>query len=191
MIGRRWCLTIRMRARATDPMGIGVEGAAGDWWGSLVGIPWFGDVIHDPWKLAALGNPDGARLLVMLRDPVARFAVDQVAGAARAAANASFQRGLYADLLLRLWRLCHASRCWCSSRSDASRDAAEELARTVEFLELDVASPPATPRRHPASLRRPLRDDQRRILARAYAPENRRLASLVPDLDLALWEPAA
>ena len=53
-----------------------------------------------------------ARLLVLLRDPVERFRSGRtlaenrfrVGATARAAANAAFNRGLYADQLLRLWR---------------------------------------------------------------------------------------
>ncbi len=53
-----------------------------------------------------------ARLLVLLRDPVERFRSGRtlaenrftVGSTARAAANAAFNRGLYADQLLRLWR---------------------------------------------------------------------------------------
>jgi hypothetical protein len=169
--------------------GIGVAGSAGDWWSVLAGVPWLGDAIHDPWKLAALGSPD-ARLLVMLCDPLARFATDQVVGPVRASANASFQRGLYADLLMRLWRVVPREQVLVLQQERCVRDTKTELTRTLEFLKphgrpLDTL--PSPPSKSPTSLR----DDQRRTLARAYAPENQRLASLVPDLDLDLWEPAA
>jgi hypothetical protein len=171
-------------------VGIGVEGAAGDWWGSLVGVPWSSDLIHDPWKVAALADAD-AHWLVMLCDPVVRFAADPVTGAVRASANASFQRGLYADLLLRLWRIVPRERVLVLQQERCEIDPAGERARTLRFLELDIEPAPAAsepPSSEPATS---LRDDQRRALARAYVAENRRLAALVPDLDLGLWEPQA
>jgi hypothetical protein len=172
-----------------DARGVGVEGAAGDWWGLLVGIPWFAGVVHDPWQVAALGASQG-RLLVMLRDPVARFATDPVIGSARASANASFQRGLYADALLRLWRVVPREQVLVLQQERCLHDTAGELARTIRFLGLEASAfraPDVRPAMAPAG---PLRDDQHRTLAREYAPQNRRLAALVPELDLDLWESA-
>jgi hypothetical protein len=173
----------------SDALGIGVEGAAGEWWCSLIGIPWSGAVIHDPWQVQALKDTGPARLIVMLCDPLARFVTDPVSGPARASANASFQRGLYADLLVRLWRVVLPDRVLVLQQERCLTNPAGELARTRDFLGLDGArSSTSTP---PPSPFAPLRPDQHRTLARAYAPENRRLAALLPDLDMSLWESAA
>ncbi len=74
---------------------------------------WTPGYMLDAWTPALLREaaPD-ARLLVLLRDPVERFRSGRtlaenrftVGSTARAAANAAFNRGLYADQLLRLWR---------------------------------------------------------------------------------------
>jgi hypothetical protein len=174
----------------TDALGIGVEGAAGDWWCSILGLEWRSGLIHDPWRLADLRRDAPAtRLLVMLRDPVARFTADQVTGPVRASANASFERGLYADLLSRLWRLFPRDQVFVLQQERCQRDPAAELAKTTAFVGLEAtAAAPPTPPLTPAPSLRP---DQRLVLARRYARENLRLATLVPDLELALWEAPA
>ena len=93
------------RSRRTTPTSPGRRASlAGEW------TPGY---MLDPWTppLLRRAAPD-ARLLVLLRDPVERFRSGRtlaenrltVGASARAAANAGFQRGIYADQLLRLWR---------------------------------------------------------------------------------------
>ena len=83
------------------------------------------------------------------------------------------------------------SRCSSSSTSAASRDPLAELRRTFAFLGLDpeAAGGIAVGVRVNASQgpKAALSAWHQDVLARRYAPENERLAALVPDLDLALW----
>ena len=74
---------------------------------------WTPGYMLDAWTPALLRQAaPAARLLVLLRDPVERFRSGitlaeghaTVGSTARAATNAAFSRGLYADQLLRLWR---------------------------------------------------------------------------------------
>jgi hypothetical protein len=140
-----------------------------------------------------------ARLLVLLRDPVARFRSGRrgdedlrLGMTARAAANASFSRGLYADQLLRLWSAFPPERVLVLQYERCLREAQRELRRTYAFLGLDpdvadhvdvnvqeAGSDPA--------VGAGLDERQADTLGRAYAPENERLAGLLPDLDLDLW----
>jgi hypothetical protein len=141
-----------------------------------------------------------ARLLVLLRDPVERYRSGRtlaegrltVGASARAAANAGFQRGIYADQLLRLWRAFPRRQVLVLQFERCVREPRAALERTFRFLDLDPA--------HAATLdvsrvvnesRGPKVDltvEQRATLVARYAPENRRLAALLgDDLDLSLW----
>ncbi len=85
-----------------------------------------------------------ARLLVLLRDPVERFRSGRtlaenrftVGSTARAAANAAFNRGLYADQLLRLWRVFPREQVLVLQYELCVADAPGQLARTFDFLGL-------------------------------------------------------
>jgi len=161
---------------------------------------WTPEYMLHPWTPSLLRQaaPE-ARLLVLLRDPVERFCRDRSAleggssGVAtpRAAANAAFGRGLYADQLVRLWRAFPREQVLVLQVERCAADVHGELARTFEFLgltseslaDLDTAPrPDASP--GPAAS---LSTWQLEVLAQRYAPENDRLAALLPDLDLALW----
>ncbi len=173
--------------------------------GSIAG-EWSPEYMVDFWVPPLLHRAaPAARLLVLLRDPVERFSsgpdpLERAPSApwtARAKAGASFQAGLYADQLLRLWAAFPGHQVFVLQYERCMRDPRAELRRTFEFLGLDAAPADsidiervtggAVP---PASGDWPLNEDQRRTLARGYAPENRRLAALLPDLDLSLWTAA-
>jgi hypothetical protein len=161
---------------------------------------WTPGYMLDAWtpRLLRRAAPD-ARLLVLVRDPVERFRSGRtlaesrftVGSTARAAANAAFGRGLYADQLLRLWRAFPREQVLVLQYERCSDDPAVELRRTFAFLGLDPDAAPTidlgvrvNASQGPKSALTPWQAD---VLARRYAPENERLASLVPDLDLALW----
>ena len=141
-----------------------------------------------------------ARLLVLLRDPVERFRSGRtlaenrftVGSTARAAANAAFNRGLYADQLLRLWRAWPRDQVLVLQYERCVTDPRGQLERTYGFLGLEPVLPDE--RRLGQRVNASAGDKvalspwQREELARRYAPENERLAELVPDLDLSLWQ---
>lgn len=159
---------------------------------------WTPGYMLDAWTPALLRQaaPD-ARLLVLLRDPVERFRSGRtlaenrftVGSTARAAANAAFNRGLYADQLLRLWSAFPREQTLVLQYERCVADTAAQLARTFEFLGLDVYDGVDLGQRVNASrgAKVTLSAWQEDMLLRHYAPENARLGALVPELDLSLW----
>ncbi len=141
-----------------------------------------------------------ARLLVLLRDPVERFRSGRtlaenrftVGSTARAAANAAFNRGIYADQLLRLWSVFPREQVLVLQYERCVADPAGELRRTYEFIGLDPFVPDdldvagrVNASRGPKVTLSAWQEDQ---LVRRYAPENERLAAQLPELDLSLWK---
>ena len=168
--------------------------------GHLAG-EWTPGYMLDAWTPALLRQaaPD-ARLLVLLRDPVERFRSGRtlaenrftVGSTARAAANAAFNRGVYADQLLRLWRAFPREQVLVLQYERCVADPRRQLERTFAFLGLDPAIPPeldlagrVNPSRGPKVTLSEWQEDQ---LVRRYAPENARLAAMLPELDLSLWK---
>ena len=168
--------------------------------GQLAG-EWTPGYMLDVWTPALLRRaaPD-ARLLVLLRDPVERFRSGRtlaenrltVGSTARAAANAAFNRGIYADQLLRLWAAFPREQVLVLQYERCVADPAGELRRTYEFIGLEPEIPAGldvagrvNESRGPKVTLSPWQEDQ---LIRRYAPENARLAALLPDLDLDLWQ---
>ena len=107
---------------------------------------WTPGYMLDAWTPALLREaaPE-ARLLVMLRDPVERFQSGRtlaenrmtVGSTARAAANAAFNRGVYADQLLRLWRAAPREQVLVLQYERCIADPRGQLARTFEFIGLE------------------------------------------------------
>jgi hypothetical protein len=161
---------------------------------------WTPSYMLDAWTPALLRQAaPAARLLVLLRDPVERFRSGitlaenhaTVGSTVRAAANAAFSRGLYADQLLRLWRAYPREQVLVLQYERCVADALAQLSRTFAFLGLGPHIPPGldlalrvNQSRGPKVELSPWQTD---VLVRRYAPENERLAKLLPDLDLALW----
>ena len=149
-----------------------------------------------PRRLLRQAAPD-ARLLVLLRDPVERFRSGRtlaenrftVGSTARAAANAAFNRGIYADQLLRSGRPSHASRSSSCSTNAASLTREQSLARTFAFLGLDVTTRSTCGRRVNASrgAKVTLSAWQEACCCATMRPRTSGSAALVPDLDLSLW----
>lgn len=143
-----------------------------------------------------------ARFLVLVRDPVERFLSALTltenrltfSWKGRGAVNGAYLRGLYADQLERLWQFVPRDRVLVLQYERCVREPVAELRRTFAFIGLDQE--PAS--RIVADLRVSagrvekvaLTDDQRRILLERYRPENARLAALVPEVDLDLWQGA-
>lgn len=169
---------------------------------SSIAGEWTPGYMLDVWTPALLQRtaPE-ARLLVMLRDPVERFRSGRtlaenrftVGSTPRAAANAAFNRGLYADQLLRLWRVFPMQQTLVLQYERCVEDTAGQLRRTFEFLTLDPAAAPVpNPGERVNASRGPkvtLSDWQESMLRRRYAHENERLSELLPDLDLDRWRP--
>ena len=161
---------------------------------------WTPGYMLDVWTPALLRQaaPE-ARLLVLLRDPVERFRSGRtlaenrltVGSTARAAANAAFNRGIYADQLLRLWAAFPREQVLVLQYERCVADPAGQLRRTYEFIGLEAEIPDglAGAARFTASRgpQIPLRPGQVAQLVRRYAPENERLATHLPELDLSLW----
>jgi hypothetical protein len=141
-----------------------------------------------------------ARLLVLLRDPVERFRSGRtlaenrftVGSTARAAANAAFNRGIYADQLLRLWGAFPRDQVLVLQYERCVADPRAHLERSYAFIGLEPEIPDGlelggrvNASRGPKVV---LSDWQEQQLARCYAPENERLAALLPELDLSLWK---
>jgi len=162
---------------------------------------WTPGYMLDVWapSLLRLAAPE-ARLLVMLRDPVDRFRSGRtlaenrftVGSTARAAANAAFNRGIYADQLLRLWHAFPREQVLVLQYEQCVAGPAVQLQRTYEFIGLEPEIPASldvhgrvNESRGPKIDLSPWQEDQ---LVRRYAPENERLAGLLPELDLSLWK---
>ena len=167
--------------------------------GSISG-EWTPDYMLQAWTPALLHRaaPE-ARLLVLLRDPVERFRSAQtlaehrvtIGATARAAANATFHRGLYADQLLRLWAAFPPEQVLVLQYEQCVADPRGQLLRTYAFIGLDASLPEDVDLSQRVGAtggpRVSLSTWQEAMLVRRYGPENERLATLVPDLDLALW----
>ncbi len=169
--------------------------------GCLAG-EWTPGYLIDFWTpgLLALAAPR-ARLLVLLRDPVARFRSGlshQLATSRAPLADrdiqGAFQRGLYAPQLRRVLAAFPAEQVFIGQYEACRADPAGELARTFAFLglasfELDAAAlrgevnPTTGPRFDPAP-------SLHRALVTGYAADLEQLALLVPGLDLSLWPTA-
>lgn len=163
---------------------------------------WTPGYMLDVWtpRLLRQAAPD-ARLVVLLRDPVERFRSGRtlaenrfaVGSTARAAANAAFNRGIYADQLQRLWRAFPREQVLVLQYERCVADPAAELRRTFEFIGLEPSVPAGldlggrvNESRGPKVTLSGWQEEQ---LIRRYAPENERLAEMLEgDLDLSLWK---
>ena len=163
---------------------------------------WTPGYMLDVWtpRLLLQAAPE-ARLLVLLRDPVERFRSGRtlaenrftVGATARAAANAAFNRGIYADQLERLWSAFPREQVLVLQFERCVADPSGELRRTYEFIGLEPEIPDGldvggrvNESRGPKVTLSEWQEDQ---LVRRYAPENERLAAMLPnDLDLSLWK---
>ena len=166
--------------------------------GQLVG-EWTPRYMHDPWapKQVAQAAPE-ARVLMLLRDPVDRFASGFARGRRLAAeqgvtgldakiAEVQVERGMYLAQVLRVLEAFDRTRVLVLQYERCRERTEAELRRTFEFLALDpdLASPDEIPAREPRERELPAAERER--LAMLYAPDVRRLAELLPELDVSLW----
>lgn len=162
---------------------------------------WTPRYLMDPWTPSRLQQaaPD-ARLLVLLRDPVARFRSGITHAAYRHGQLhprfliEGIERGRYATQIERLRRWFPADQVLVLQLERCIADASAELARTYRFLALDDTHRPTLLEQRVYGAKAPLialPDDLTERLAEEYRPELARLSSLVPELDLSLWPTAA
>ena len=174
--------------------------AYGDWFprppGSLTG-EWTPDYLYQRWvpPLLERAAPE-ARLLVVVRDPVARLVSGLAHSDVRPGSHLgtvsaeAVQRGFYAEALAPWAPALAARRLLVLQYERCVADPAAELARTYRFLGLDDAfvPPGLLEAASPTRLEKVALDaDARDRLVELYRPDVERLVALVPDLDLALW----
>jgi len=139
--------------------------------------------------------PD-ARMLVMLRDPVDRFASgftrgrrlaaeSGIGGADAELAARNVESGMYFEPVAMLLEACGRDRVLILQYERCRAQYPAELRRTHEFLGLDPDRGPAPPVREPRERSLPAAELER--LAERYAPDVRKLADLLPELDVAWW----
>ncbi len=158
----------------------------GEWTPGYLAFPWVP-------PLLARAAP-GARVLVIVRDPVERLLAGLVHSADRrraqvgTAVSDAVDRGFYGAQLERLYAFVPPGRVLVLQHEKVVADPAAHLAATYRFLGLDDNHvpaglvPPRSRRRRPGL--DPVTDAR---LVDLYAPDVDVLASLVPDLDLSLW----
>jgi hypothetical protein len=139
---------------------------------------------HTP-ALLHRAAPD-ARLLVMLRDPVARFRSGYAHGGAY---DEAVRRGLYHAQLTNVLAAFPRAQLLVLQFEQCVARPAELLARTFAFLDLAPFTPPrlaqpvnASPQPVP-----PLTDEERVRLTDAYAADSAALFAEFPELDARLW----
>jgi hypothetical protein len=170
--------------------------------GGAVAGEWTPSYMVDFWTpgLIARAAP-GARILVLLRDPVDRFQsglthTDDASGTAltHQDATGAFQRGLYGQQLRRVLDAVPHDQVLLLQYEACRADPAGQLARTFAFLGLrPVQLPPATFGREVNATtadKAELSADLRAALLEAYAVDLEGLKALAPELDLARWPTA-
>jgi len=164
--------------------------------GTIAG-EWTPEYLYCPWVPGLLDEAaPGARLLLILRDPVERFCSGvaherREAGARGAATTAeALSRGFYHQAMSHWWRHFDDSRLLVLQYERCAADPEGQLAQTYRFLGLDDSFVPPAIRR-PVSVTRKgkptLSDDVRRRLVEMYLPDVMALSERLPQLDLSLW----
>jgi hypothetical protein len=169
--------------------------------GSVAG-EWTPGYLIDFWapELIARAAP-GARILVLLRDPIDRFCSGLTHQLATSRAplghrdiQGAFQRSIYAPQLRRVLAAFPADRVWVGQYEACRADPAKELARTYRFLGLDPhrldaaafrseVNPTTREKFEPSAA-------LRTSLLEGYTADMAQLAQLLPELDLSLWPSA-
>jgi hypothetical protein len=166
--------------------------------GKLTG-EWSPRYLHDSWTLALLKRaaPD-ARILVSLRDPFDRYcsALTRWLGVLEGDEHVAPQlamslamEGLYAAQLHHLFREFPREQVLILQYERCVVDTAAEIARTFRFLGIDDSYVPTNLDAHP-NLRphkHEISETVARYLRRLYRADLRQLASVAPEIDMALW----
>jgi hypothetical protein len=160
---------------------------------------WTPRYMHDFWvpPLIRRAAP-GARLLIMLRDPIERYRSGVPHRASRSAdprmeavcADAA-ERGRYATQLKRVLAVHERERILILQYERCVTEPASEYRRTLAFLGVDPdhrnASFETARGTTQAASKHELWPDLMEALRATLAPEVAELATLVPELDLDLW----
>jgi Sulfotransferase domain len=169
----------------------------------LVGewTPEYIDLPRGPHQLAQAAP--NARLLVLIRDPVDRYA-SGFARASRIAAEMGvegieaqlvqrhIERGMYFEQISRVLDANPRERVLILQYEACRANRQAELERTYAFLGIDPgAGPPADQLRSREPRERALPAAERERLGAVFAPDVRKLADLLPELDLSLWKNVA
>ena len=168
--------------------------------GAIVG-EWTPRYLADHWAIPLLraAAPD-ARLLVMLRDPVARYQ-SAIARLQRLAdergdrvllsqVSDATWRGFYYEHLRHVFDLFPREQVLVLQFERCVADPVGEMRRTCRFLGADPsAEPPDRLMLHKQADRRPapLAPGVSEALADCYRDDSTRLAELCPEIDLSLW----
>ena len=162
--------------------------------GSLMG-EWTPDYMQCSWVPALLAQAaPGARLLVLLRDPVERFR-SGIAHQRRDrgtltvdAFQDAVSRGLYHDALRRWSAYFPPAQILVLQYEQCIADPGGELARTFRFLGLEPIAVKGIGERVNATTHTlDLEEDIRRRMVELYESDVRALSKQFPDLDLGLW----
>jgi len=161
---------------------------------------WTPRYMYDGWPLAQIARiAPRALILVMLRDPVDRYAsgyarenrlARQRGEPAISAAMAEEQRvrGFYAGQVEQVLATFPREQVLLLQYERCRADHERELERTYAFLGLDPGFRPAGRRNAPGEPReRATSPAERERLARGYAADVARLAEIAPEIDPALW----
>jgi hypothetical protein len=163
---------------------------------------WTPGYLIDFWtpELVARAAP-GARVLILLRDPLERLRSGLTHQLALSRAplthrdiQGAFQRGLYAPQIRRVLAAFPAERVLIGQYEACRADPSGQLARTYAFLGLSAFDPPPDRLRgevNPTTSRRfEPSASLRRALLEGFAPDLLQLPEIVPGLDLSLWPSA-
>jgi hypothetical protein len=168
--------------------------------GTVVG-EWTPRYLADHWAIRLLHRAaPRARLLVMLRDPVARYrsAISRLQRMAAESGNRvllaqvsdATWRGFYYEHLRHVFKLFPREQVLVLQFERCVQDPVTEMERTCRFLGIDPTDePPGRLMVHKQADRppRPLADAVSEELAARYQQDSARLADLCPEIDLSLW----
>jgi hypothetical protein len=164
---------------------------------------WTPEYMYYPWAMGQLRQaaPD-SRILVLLRDPVARYAsgyaremrIQRKCGDPRVAEEViedQVARGFYSRQLQRVFETFSRDRVLVLQYERCRLNYESELDRTFEFIGVEPGFRPRQDRwsRTPAERRVEgfAHNPRGRLLAEAYAGDAARLAEIAPEIDLSLW----
>jgi hypothetical protein len=156
---------------------------------------WTPDYIHCPWVPALLARAaPGARLLILLRDPVERFRSGLAhqrrdrGGLTVETYRDAVARGLYHDALRQWAAYFPAEQILVLQYEQCMADPACQLARTYRFLGLEpFVHEGIRTRVNVTADTLDLNEDVRRRLVELYESDVHALSESLPELDLRLW----
>lgn len=161
---------------------------------------WTPCYVYHPWEVPLLARAaPSTRVLLMLRDPMARFTsgvrfrLDRGWSRSDAVLDA-YERGMYARQVANLLRFVDRSRLFVLVYEEALSAPDKLMSKTVEFLGLDPTGLPAPVRVRPSTTSPEASDEVsselRNELAARYREDIADLEELLPDLDLGRWPTA-